>query len=93
MPVVDVSRLTERALTPAPGLGGNVVPVAVELDPNATIALYTQIKNGNHVTVLLAEAEPRRCRDQILHNQRGFVPAAALRSRTDAVVLLPFRLP
>ena len=87
--MVDVSRLTERALTPAPGLGGVPVPVTVELEPNATIARCTQIKNGHHVTVLLAEAEPRRRRDQILHNQRGFVLAAALRSRTDAVVRLP----
>ncbi|HEX4100140.1 MAG TPA: hypothetical protein VHY21_06270 [Pseudonocardiaceae bacterium] len=49
--------------------------------------------NGRHVTVLLAEVEPRKRRQKILHNQRGPILAAALRSRTDAVVAtLPFRL-
>lgn len=48
---------------------------------------------GRHVTVLLAEVEPRRRRQQILHNQRGLILAAALRTRTDAVVAtVPFRL-
>jgi hypothetical protein len=48
---------------------------------------------GRHVLVLLAEVEPRHRRYQALHNQRGVVIAAALRSRTDAVVAtMPFRL-
>jgi amino acid transporter len=45
-----------------------------------------QIAAGRHVTVLLAEIEPRHRRDRLLHNQRGTVLAAALRARTDAVV-------
>lgn len=53
----------------------------------------TQQVDGRQVTVLLAEVEPRHRRQQILHNQRGLVLAAALRSRTDAVVAtVPFRL-
>jgi hypothetical protein len=43
--------------------------------------------------VLLAEVEPRQRRYQLLHNQRGLILAAALRSRTDAVVAtVAFRL-
>lgn len=101
MSVVDVSRLTERALTPALRLA---VAVAVEVDADATTArrslagpvvsyVRTQIENGHQVTVLLAEVEPRRRRRQFLPNQRVLVLAAALRSRTDAVVAtLSFRL-
>jgi amino acid transporter len=52
-----------------------------------------QIDTGRQVTVLLAEVEPRKRRYQLLHNQRGLILAAALRSRTDAVVAtLPYRL-
>lgn len=55
--------------------------------------VHAELANGRHVTVLLAEVEPRHRRQQILHNQRGLVLAAALRSRTDAVVAtVPFRL-
>ncbi len=50
----------------------------------------TQLENGRDVTVLLAEVQPRRRRHEILHNQRGLVLAAALRSRTDAVVATVF---
>ena len=52
-----------------------------------------QLSAGRQVTVLLSEVEPRKRRYQMLHNQRGLVLAAALRSRTDAIVAtLPFRL-
>jgi hypothetical protein len=52
-----------------------------------------QIEYGKQVTVLLSEVEPTRRRYQLLHNQRGLILAAALRSRTDAVVAtLAFRL-
>lgn len=88
--VVDVGRLTEPALTTALRLGGTAVPVAAERDPDATIALDTRMKNGHHVPVLLVGGEPRRRRDQIRHNQRQLVLAAALRSRTDAVVATLF---
>ncbi len=45
-----------------------------------------QLDTGQPVTVLLGEVQPRLRRHEILHNQRGLVLAAALRSRTDAVV-------
>ena len=52
-----------------------------------------QIEYGKQVTVLLSEVEPTRRRYQVLHNQRGLILAAALRSRTDAIVaILAFRL-
>lgn len=55
--------------------------------------VQSQLDSGRQVTVLLAEVEPRHRRYQLLHNQRGLILAAALRSRTDAVVAtLPFRL-
>jgi len=124
VPIVDVSRLSELALTVAFRMGGDVVPVAVSLDDDATHQLCASwkkwdpgvelhvlpsphrslvapivgyvdkhITSGRHVTVLIAEVEPRRRRYQILHNQRGLILAAALRSRTDAVVAtLPLRL-
>jgi amino acid transporter len=124
VPVVDVSRLSELALSTASRLGGDVVPVAVGLDPEATSALCArwkdwdpgvelrvlpsphrnlvapivgfvenQLNSGRHVTVLIAEVEPRKRRHQLLHNQRGLVLAAALRARTDAIVAtVPFRL-
>jgi len=124
VPVVSVSRLTLTALQTAYRLGGEVVPVAVALDPLDIDRLCARWKQwdpgvdlrvlpsphrslvapvvgfvaghlaaGRQVTVLLAEVEPRHRRQQILHNQRGLVLAAALRSRTDAVVAtMPFRL-
>ncbi|MDX6214366.1 MAG: hypothetical protein QOF82_3453 [Frankiales bacterium] len=124
VPIVAVNRLTELALRTALQLGGRVIPVAVDLDPEATEKLRrqwelwdigidlvvlpsehrslvppmvdfvnVQMSLGRQVTVLLAEVEPRRRRYQVLHNQRGLILAAALRSRTDAVVAIqPFRL-
>jgi amino acid transporter len=124
VPVVDVSRLSELALSTASRLGGDIVAVAVSLDPQTTSKLCArwkrwdpgtelrvlpsphrnlvapivgfvenQMKHGHHVTVLIAEVEPSKRRYQLLHNQRGLVLAAALRSRTDAVVAtVPFRL-
>jgi hypothetical protein len=124
VPIVDVSRLTELALRTAYRLGGEVIPVAVRLDPantervcerwgrwNPGVDLHVlpsphrslvapvvgyvqkQLATGQQVTVLLAEVQPRRRRYEILHNQRGLVLAAALRSRTDAVVAtIPLRL-
>lgn len=124
VPIVEVSRLAALALSAAYRMGGEVIPVAVSLDPDATKQLCArwrswdpgvelrvlpsphrtliapvvgyvrkQLQSGHHVTVLLAEVEPRKRRQQILHNQRGLLLAAALRSRTDAVVAtVPFRL-
>jgi amino acid transporter len=124
VPIVAVNRLTELALRTALQLGGRVIPVAVDLDPEATETVRQQWERwncglelvvlpsehralvgpvvdfvqgqlalGHLVTVLLTEVEPRRRRYQVLHNQRGLILAAALRSRTDAVVAIqPFRL-
>ncbi len=45
------------------------------------------------ITVLIPEIIPRKRRHEILHNQRGRLLAAVLKSRTDVVVAtLPFRL-
>jgi amino acid transporter len=45
------------------------------------------------VTVLIPEIVPRKRRHEILHNQRGRLLAAVLRSRTDVIVAtLPFKL-
>jgi hypothetical protein len=124
IPVVAVNKLTERALTAGMRMGGQVVPIAVDLDPDATRRLDEQwaiwdpgvdlkvlpsphrtlvapivgyvrhqIEHGMQVTVLLSEVEPTSRRYQLLHNQRGLILAAALRSRTDAIVaILAFRL-
>jgi amino acid transporter len=124
VPIADVSRLATAALDAAYRMGGEVIPVAVGVDPEATRQLCSrwrawdpgtelrvlpsphrslvapivgyvrhQLRTGHHVTVLLAEVEPPKRRQQLLHNQRGLILAAALRARTDAVVAtLPFRL-
>lgn len=124
VPVVAVSLVTQLALQAALRLGGEVVPVVVGIDRDATDELCAQwrrwnpglelrvlpsphrslvapvigyvrhqLDTGRQVTVLLVEVEPRRRRYQVLHNQRGLILAAALRSRTDAIVAtLPFRL-
>jgi hypothetical protein len=117
VPVVAVSLLAERALQAAMSLGGEVVPIAVDIEPAETSRLReqwrqwdpgvdlqvlpsprrnlvpptiafvrTQMQQGRHVTVLLAQVEPTRRRYRILHNQRGLILAAALRVRTDAVI-------
>jgi amino acid transporter len=117
VPVVAVSRVAELAVQAAMRLGGEVVPVAVDIDPAATRRLceqwrqwdpgvklrvlpsphrtlvaptvgfvQSQTEKGHHVTVLLAQVEPRHHIYRLLHNQRGPVLAAALRARTDAIV-------
>lgn len=45
-----------------------------------------EIEKGRHVTVLLAQVEPRRWRHRLLYNQRGSILGAALRLRTKALV-------
>jgi len=45
------------------------------------------------VTVLIPEVIPRKQRHEILHNQRGRLLAAVLKSRTNVIVAtLPFKL-
>ena len=48
--------------------------------------MRTQIEQGRHVTVLLAQVEPRRWRHKLLYNQRGPILATALRLRTKALI-------
>ena len=69
---------SRSASPPAPPAWANLVAPVVGF-------VRTQIAKGRRVTVLIAEGEPRRRRYQLLHNQRGALLAAALRSRTDAV--------
>jgi amino acid transporter len=117
VPVVAVSKVAAQALQVAVRLGGEVMPVAIDIDPDSTRQLSQQwdewdpgyplkilpsphrqlvgpvvrfvrseIHNGRHVIVLLAQVEPTRVRYRVLHNQRGIILAAALQVRTDAVV-------
>ena len=68
------------------------VPLRILPSPHrhlvAPIVRYVQqqLDTRHPVTVLLAEIQPRRRRYEALHNQRGLVLAASLRSHTDAVV-------
>lgn len=68
------------------------VPLTVLPCPNrslvATLVGYVrkQTAEGKRVTVLLAQIDTRHWWQRLLHNPRGPVLAAALRSRTDAVI-------
>jgi len=117
VPIVAVSCVAERALQVAMRIGPEVVPVTVDIDPDATQRLRQQwedwdpglelkvldsphrslvaptleyvrseIDKGRHVTVLLAQVEPRRWRHRLLYNQRGAILGTALRLRTKALV-------
>jgi amino acid transporter len=96
---VDLDHSRTRMLTGEwdqwnPGLTLRVLP-SPHRNLVAPVVGYVrdQLATGREVTVLLAEVQPRKRRQQILHNQRGVVLAAALRSRTDAVVAtVSFRL-
>ena len=117
VPIVAVSSVAQRALQVAMRVGPEVVPITVDIDPDATARLRKawdewdpgieltvldsphrslvaptihfvrdQIEQGRHVTVLLAQVEPRRWRHKLLYNQRGPILATALRLRTKALV-------
>jgi amino acid transporter len=117
VPIVAVSSVAQRALQVAMRIGHDVVPVTVDIDPDATARLRKawdewdpgidlkvldsphrslvaptiqyvreQIEQGRHVTVLLAQVEPRRWRHKLLYNQRGPILATALRLRTKALI-------
>jgi amino acid transporter len=70
-----------------PGLELKVLP-----SPHRSLVAPTlefvrgEIEKGRHVTVLLAQVEPRRWRHRLLYNQRGAILATALRLRTKALV-------
>ena len=60
-----------------------------------SVVKYVESLAGEDVimAVLIIEIQPQKKRHEILHNQRGALLAAALRSRTDVVVATqPFRL-
>ncbi len=117
VPIVAVSSVAQRALQVAMRIGPEVVPISVDVDPDATQRLRkawdewdpglelkvlpsphrslvaptldyvrSEIEKGRHVTVLLAQVEPRRWRHRLLYNQRGAILGAALRLRTKALV-------
>jgi amino acid transporter len=68
------------------------IPLTVLPCPNrslvATLVGYVRKRTaeGKRVTVLLGQVEARHWWQRLLHNPRGPVLAAALRSRTDAVI-------
>ena len=117
VPIVAVSSVAQRALQVAMRIGPEVVPITIDVDPDATQRLRnawadwdpgidlkvldsphrslvaptleyvrTQIEQGRHVTVLLAQVEPKRWRHKLLYNQRGPILATALRLRTKALI-------
>jgi amino acid transporter len=68
------------------------VPLEVLLDPHRslirTVLQYVESIHAENatVTVLIAEIMPSKRRHEILHNQRGRLLEAVLKSRTDVVV-------
>jgi hypothetical protein len=75
------------------------VPIEVLIDPQRsllrTVLRYVRSVEGEDATimVLIPEILPSKRRHEILHNQRGRLLEAALKSRTDVVVAtLPFHL-
>ena len=75
------------------------VPLEVLLDPQRSLTWsvidYVQAIDPQDamISVLIPEIVPRKHRHEILHNQRGWALAAALRAKTDvAVTTLPFHL-
>ena len=75
------------------------VPLRVLLDPHRSLTRsvvdYISTIDAHDVTisVLIPEIVPRKRRHEMLHNQRGWALAEALRTKTDvAVTTLPFRL-
>ena len=87
----DIRRAWDRW---APG-----VPLKVLLDPQRSLTRsvvdYVQAIDPQDamISVLIPEIVPRKRRHEILHNQRGWALAEALRAKTDvAVMTLPFHL-
>jgi amino acid transporter len=76
------------------------VPLEVLLDPQRHL-IHTVLRyidsipaDGPRITVLIPEIVPRKRRHEILHNQRGRLLEAALKSHTSRVVVatLPFHI-
>jgi amino acid transporter len=75
------------------------IPIEVLLDPRRslvrTVLRYVRsIENeGATITVLIPEVIPRKRRHEILHNQRGRLLEAVLKSRTNVVIAtMPFHI-
>jgi amino acid transporter len=75
------------------------VPLEVLINPQRSlvrsVARYVESLAGEDTVtvVLIIEIQPQKKRHEILHNQRGALLAAVLRSRTDVIVATqPFRL-
>ena len=75
------------------------VPLEVILDPHRSLVrsvlqyVESVADEDKTIAVLIPEIEPRKRRHEILHNQRGAILAAVLRSRSDVIVAtMPFRL-
>jgi amino acid transporter len=75
------------------------VPIEVLLDPHRslirTVLRYVKSieQEDATITVLIPEIIPRKRRHEILHNQRGRLLEAVLKSRTDVVIAtLPFHI-
>ena len=75
------------------------IPIEVLLDPHRslvrTVLQYVKSIEDEDATimVLIPEILPRKRRHEILHNQRGRLLAAVLKSRTKVVIAtLPFHL-
>jgi amino acid transporter len=75
------------------------VPIEVLLDPHRSLvrSVLRYVKSVENedvtITVLIPEIIPRKRRHEILHNQRGRLLEAVLKSRTDVVIAtLPFHL-
>jgi amino acid transporter len=78
---------------------GSGVPIEVLLDPHRslikTVLHYIESLKGQEatITVLIPEIVPNKRRHEILHNQRGRLLEAVLKTRTDVVTAtLPFHL-
>jgi amino acid transporter len=75
------------------------IPIEVLLDPHrslvrSVVRYVKSIENENAtITVLIPEILPGKRRHEILHNQRGRLLEAVLKTRTDVVIAtLPFHL-
>ena len=76
------------------------VPLEVLLDPHRslvrTVLQYVESIEapGATVTVLIPQIIPTKRRHEILHNQRGRILEAALKARTNGIVVatLPFHI-
>jgi amino acid transporter len=74
-------------------------PMEVVIDPHRslvrTVLAYIESigQTDSIVTVLIPEVIPSKRRHEILHNQRGRILEAVLKSRTDVIIAtLPFRI-